>query len=59
MEGGVERGGGRLIRKKRGAPIRILIFEEVLFTIDNSFSLRDLVLQELVKILVVFYMKEW
>jgi hypothetical protein len=30
-----------------------LIFEQVECTIDNAFNLRDLVLQELVKIIVV------
>jgi len=34
-----------------------LIFEEVECTIDNAFSLRDLVLQDLVKIIVVCYIK--
>jgi len=32
-----------------------LIFEQVECTIDNAFNLRDLVLQELVKIIVVCY----
>jgi len=35
-----------------------LIFEQVECTIDNAFSLRDLVLQELGKIIVVCYIKE-
>jgi len=35
-----------------------LIFEQVECTIDNAFSLRDLVLQELVKIIVVCYIKD-
>ena len=34
-----------------------LIFEEVECTIDNAFSLRDLVLQELVKIIVVCFIR--
>jgi len=34
-----------------------LIFEKVECTIDNAFDLRDLVLQELVKIIVVYYTK--
>ena len=34
-----------------------LIFEQVEFTIDNAFNLQDLVLQELVKIIVVCYIK--
>jgi len=33
----------------------MLIFEQVECTIDNAFNLRDLVLQELVKIIVVCY----
>ena len=28
-------------------------------TINNAFNLRDLVLQELVKIIVMYYMKNW
>jgi len=35
-----------------------LIFEQVECTIDNAFNLRDLVLQELVKIIVVCYIKD-
>jgi len=35
--------------------IFMLIFEQVECTIDNAFNLRDLVLQELVKIIVVCY----
>jgi hypothetical protein len=35
-----------------------LIFEQVECTIDNAFSLRDLVLQEMVKIIVVSYIKK-
>ena len=35
-----------------------LIFEELERTIDNAFNLRDLVLQELVKIIVVCYMEK-
>jgi hypothetical protein len=34
-----------------------LIFEQVECTIDNAFNLRDLVLKELVKIIVVCYIK--
>jgi hypothetical protein len=34
-----------------------LIFEQVECTIDNATNLRDLVLQELVKIIVVCYIK--
>jgi len=34
-----------------------LIFEQAEFTIDNAFNLRDLILQELVKIIVVCYTK--
>jgi len=34
-----------------------LIFEKVECTIDNAISLRDLVLQELVKIIVVCYIE--
>jgi hypothetical protein len=34
-----------------------LNFEQVECTIDNAFNLRDLVLQELVKIIVVGYVK--
>jgi hypothetical protein len=34
-----------------------LIFEQVECTIDTAFNLRDLVLQELVKIIVVCYKK--
>ena len=36
-----------------------LIFEQVKCTIDNVFNLRDLVLQELVKIIVVCYLKNF
>jgi len=32
-----------------------LIFEQVECTVDNAFNLRDIVLQELVKIIVVCY----
>jgi hypothetical protein len=35
-----------------------LIFEQVECTIDNAFNLRDLILQELVKIIVVCYIKD-
>jgi len=35
-----------------------LIFEQVKCTIDNAFNLRDLVLQELVKTIVVCYIKK-
>jgi hypothetical protein len=35
-----------------------LIFEEVDCTIDNAFNLRDLVLQELVKIILVCSIKD-
>jgi len=35
-----------------------LIFEQVDCTIDNAFNLRDLVLQELVKIIVVCSIKD-
>jgi len=35
-----------------------LIFEQVEFTIDNAFNLQDLVLQELVKIIVVCYIRD-
>jgi len=35
-----------------------LIFEQVECAVDNAFSLRDLVLQGLAKIIVVYYMKE-
>jgi len=34
-----------------------LIFEQVEWTIDSAFNLRDLILQELVKIIVVCYIK--
>ena len=34
-----------------------LIFEQVECTVDNAFNLRDLVLQELVKIIMVCYIK--
>jgi hypothetical protein len=34
-----------------------LIFEQVQCTIDNAFNLRDLVLQELVRITVVYYIE--
>jgi len=34
-----------------------LTFEQVEYTIDNAFNLRDPVLQELVKIIVVCYIK--
>jgi hypothetical protein len=34
-----------------------LLFEQVECTIDNALNLRDLVLQELVKIIVVYYIK--
>jgi len=34
-----------------------LIFEQVEYTIDYGFNLRDLVLQELVKIITVYYIK--
>ena len=34
-----------------------LIFEQVEYTIDYAFNLRDLVLQELVKIITVYYIK--
>ena len=34
-----------------------LIFEQLKCTIDNAFNLLDLVLQELVKIIVVCYIK--
>jgi len=36
-----------------------LIFEEVDCTTDNAFNLRDLVLQQLVKITVVCYVKNF
>jgi len=35
-----------------------LIFEQVECTIDNAFNLRDLVLRELVKIIVAYYIKD-
>jgi hypothetical protein len=35
-----------------------LVFEQVECTIDNAFNLRDLVLQELVKISVVCHIKD-
>jgi len=35
-----------------------LIFEEVECTIDNALNLRDIILQELVKTIVVFYVKD-
>ena len=35
-----------------------LIFEQVECTIDNAFNLRDLLLQNLVKIIVVYYINE-
>ena len=35
-----------------------LIFEQVECTIDNAFNLRDLVLQELVKIVVISYVNK-
>ena len=35
-----------------------LILEQVECTIDNAFNLRDLLLQELVKIIVVCYIKD-
>jgi hypothetical protein len=35
-----------------------LIFEQLECTVDNAFNLRDLVLQELVKIIVVCYIKK-
>jgi hypothetical protein len=35
-----------------------LIFEQVECTIDNAFNLRDLVLQELVKIIMVYFTLE-
>jgi len=35
-----------------------LIFEQVECTIDNAFNLRDTVLQELVKIILVWYIKK-
>jgi len=34
------------------------IFEQVECRIDNAFNLRDLVLQELVKIIVICYIKD-
>jgi len=34
------------------------IFEQVEFTIDNALNLRDLLLQGLVKIIVVYYTKK-
>jgi hypothetical protein len=34
------------------------IFEKVKFTIDNALNLRDLILQELVKVIVVCYIKD-
>ena len=34
-----------------------MVFEQVECTVDNAFNLRDLVLQELVKITVVCYIK--
>jgi len=34
-----------------------LIFEQVECTVDNVFSLRDLLFQEMVKINVVYYIK--
>jgi hypothetical protein len=36
-----------------------LIFEQVKCTVDNAFNLRDLVLQELVKIILVCYIKHF
>jgi len=38
-------------------PIFRLIFEQMQCTIDSAFNLRDLVLQELVKITVVCYIQ--
>jgi len=35
-----------------------LIFEELQCTVDIAFNLRDLVLEELVKIIVVYYIKD-
>ena len=35
-----------------------LIFEQVQCTIDNAFNLRDLLLQELVKIIVECYIRD-
>jgi hypothetical protein len=35
-----------------------LIFEQVECTIENAFNLRDLVLQEFVKLIVVCYIKK-
>jgi len=35
-----------------------LIFEQVEYTVDNVFKLRDLVLEELVKITVASYIKK-
>jgi hypothetical protein len=36
-----------------------LIFEQVESTIDNAYNLRDLILKELVKIIVVCYIKDF
>jgi hypothetical protein len=46
-----------MIRPKSRANFR-LIFEQVECTIDNAFNLRDIVLQDLVKIIVVCYIKD-
>jgi hypothetical protein len=45
-----------MFRPNRRAIFR-LIFEELECTIDNAFNLRDFVLQELVNIIVVCYIK--
>jgi len=36
-----------------------LIFEHVDCTVDNAFNLRDLILQKLVKIIVICYIKDY
>ena len=35
-----------------------LIFEQVECTIDNAFNLRDLILQELIKIIVIYVIQK-
>jgi len=47
-----------MFRHNCGAIFR-LIFEQAECTIENTFNLRDLVLQELFKIIVVFYIKKY
>ena len=57
LHSGVSKYNSRyMFRPKCSAIIRV-IFEQVLCTIDNAFNLRDLVLQELVTIIVVCYIK--